>query len=137
MTRCDPSAATVARIQRGGLYPHVLTSHTGAWSCELAAEARWRMECDLGHKGAPMPLCLPHRARIAARSSGICTYCAWPPELQGVSAAMETAERQLAAVAGPARDVVQRRVDSLAGQLQDMARLGVVREVPMRLVEVS
>lgn len=152
MKRCNPYGyATDAgpRHLMGGFYgPEYAGQQTvlqdgihGPAVCERDATVRARMVCELGHEGPIMDLCLPHVRELGARMSDCCTRCVWPGEARGLNEAMDYVMQRM----GDARDrrdiVTLRKLNSLLEdqrqQMDELRNRGVIKKVPLRLVEVS
>jgi len=109
--------------------------------CDRPADRRMRMVCEHGHMGPVMDLCGQHAAEITSRMSDCCTRCVWPDQARGLN---ESAE-WLSGQAGQARldgDMarfgrLKAQLDDIAAQMDDLAARGIIRKVPLKLVEVS
>lgn len=140
--RCDPYGAENGQIRLlGGLAP---PSQVGRimWHCENRADAGlFRMECQHGHRGEPMPLCVSHRLEIQRRQSALCTRCAFPPEAAALTKHIESAQHDLqAAFRADDRAEMHRlrqKIESLGTHMTELSERGVIVKTPLRLVEVS
>jgi hypothetical protein len=109
--------------------------------CERDATMRVRMVCELGHAGPVMDVCAWHARNLQETKSDCCTRCVWPGQARGVNEAMDDVMLRMAD-ARAAGD--QLRLRTLNGHLEDLRRQmdelrdrGVIRKVPLTLVEVS
>jgi hypothetical protein len=150
--RCNPYGyATDAgpRHLMGGFYgPEYAGDQTvlkdgihGPAVCERDATVRARMVCELGHEGPVMDLCLGHVRELSARMSDCCTRCVWPGEARGVNEAMDYIMIRMAE-ARERRDIVTLRklndqLDDQRHQMDELRARGIIRKVPLRLVEIS
>jgi hypothetical protein len=152
MARCNPFGyATDAGPKHlmGGFYgPEYAGAQTllpdgihGPAACDRAATRRARLVCEFGHEGPVMDLCEGHARMITARMSDCCTRCVWPEQARGLN---EDIERAMAAAADAyARDDratagrLRAHVDDLARTMDELRARGVIRKVPLTLVEVS
>jgi hypothetical protein len=128
-----PEYAGRQAILRDGLH--------GPAVCQRSADRRMRMICQYGHQGEVMDLCGWHANEIMRRMAECCTKCVWPEVARGVNEAMEWIMREMA-VAREREDTHRLRL--LGSQLDDqrhtmdeLAARGIIRKVPMLLVEVS
>lgn len=128
-----PQYAGRQAILRDGLH--------GPAVCERDADRRMRMVCEHGHQGPVMDLCGWHAAEIMARMSECCTRCVWPDEARGANEAIEYVMAEMAE-ARARRD--RHRLQLLGSQLDDwrhtmdeLMQRGIIRKVPLQLVEVS
>jgi hypothetical protein len=153
VTRCNPfgyGTDAGPRHLMGGMYgPEYAGRQTlladgihGPAACTEQATHRARMVCAAeGHTGPIMDLCDRHWRIIQARMSGCCTRCVWPDQARGLNEDIERAMAQAAeayarddqATAGRLRA----RVDDLARQMDELRNQGIIRKVPLELVEVS
>lgn len=53
---------------------------THQWYCKHRSVGKFRMECEHGHKGQPMPLCTVHIRDIKSRDIEFCPRCNTDPE---------------------------------------------------------
>jgi len=152
MTRCNPYGyATDAGPKHlmGGFYgPEYAGDQTvlkdgihGPAICTEAAVARMRMVCEIGHTGPIMDLCARHVRELTARMSDTCTRCVWPDQARGVNDAMDRVMKQMADARDRQDAVTLRtlgaRLDDLRHEMDGLRDRGVIRKVPLRLVEVS
>lgn len=152
MTRCNPYGyATDAGPKHlmGGFYgPEYAGDQTvlkdgihGPAVCSRTATVRARMICPEGHMGPVMDLCLGHVAELQARMSDCCTRCVWPDAARGVNEGMDYVMMRMAeARAREDRATLLRlgaQLDDLRHQMDDLFRRGIIRKVPLKLVEVS
>jgi hypothetical protein len=152
MARCNPFGyATDAGPKHlmGGMYgPEYAGRLTllqdgihGPGACTEPATHRATLVCELGHPGPVMDLCDRHWRIIEARMCDTCTACVWPPEARALNEAIDRIQPDISAAlmrgdlaaAGRLRD----RVGDLALQMDELRHRGIIRKVPMRLVEVS
>lgn len=152
MTRCNPYGyATDAGPKHlmGGFYDARYAGKMttladgihGPAVCERPAEHRARMVCEHGHTGPIMDLCPRHIAELQARMSDTCTRCVWPDAARGVNEAMDYVMARMAE-ARAAQDVptLQRlgsQLDDLRKQMDHLFQSGVIKKVPLKLVEIS
>jgi hypothetical protein len=141
--RCNPYGhATDAgpRHLLGGVYGPAYEGPT-KWACEQPATGRYRMECQYGHRGQVMPLCLPHRIEIAKRQAGFCPPCGFPPEAQSLHEAIEREQGRLAVLyqmgSLHAVLVVQQRIEAMGYRMTELYQAGVIRKEPLMLTEIS
>lgn len=152
MTRCNPYGyATDAGPKHlmGGFYSAAYAGKMTTLSdgihgpavCERDATVRARMVCEVGHMGPIMDLCVQHARELQARMSDTCTRCVWPDAARGVNEAMDYLMAQMAQARA---DGDRARLLKLGAQLDDhrlqMTELfmrGVIRKVPLILVEIS
>jgi hypothetical protein len=113
----------------------------GPAACDRAATRRARLICEFGHTGPVMDLCEGHARMITARMSDCCTRCVWPEQARGLN---EDIERAMAAAAdAQLRDDratagrLRAHVDDLARTMDELRARGIIRKVPLTLVEVS
>ena len=152
MPRCNPYGyATDAgpRHLMGGFYgPEYAGDQTvlpdgvhGPAVCERQAEVRARMVCEFGHMGPVMDLGRPHARELQARMSDCCTRCVWPDEARGVNEDIDRVMRSMADARSRGDLTALRnygaRLDDLRKSMDELRDLGVIRKVPLRLVEVS
>ena len=154
MTRCNPFGyATDAgpRHLMGGMYgPEyagrqvLLPSGTrGPGVCPRQAEAEYRavMVCEFGHKGPVMDLCRTCWGTIQGRMADCCTRCVWPDEARALNEEINRLLPELQRAADRADTAttgrLQARVEDLGRQMDELRDRGIIRKVPMRLVEVS
>jgi hypothetical protein len=109
--------------------------------CTEDAVARMRMVCEFGHKGPIMDLCRRHARELQARMSDTCTRCVWPDAARGVNDEMDRVMRRMAD-ARDARDAVTlrnlgSRLDDLRRDMDGLRTQGIIKKVPLKLVEVS
>ena len=139
--RCDPYGAESAIRLVGGLYSE---AHLGKhmWHCPTRADpGRYMMECPYGHRGDVMPLCTGHRVEVQRRQAGMCTRCAYPPEAAAIELAIRAAQADLG-VAVQRMDRretarIQQKIEDLRHHMTDMFHRGIIKRVPLRLIEVS
>lgn len=152
MARCNPYGyATDAGPKHlmGGFYgPEYAGDQTvlkdgthGPAVCTRDAVMRARMVCELGHQGPVMDLCIPHVRELSARMSDCCTRCVWPGEARGVNESMDYVMTRMAD-ARDHQDIVTLRklngqLDDLRHQMDDLRNRGIIKKVPLTLVEVS
>ena len=152
MTRCNPygyATDTGPKHLMGGMFGPEYAGRQailrdgihGPAVCERDADRRMRMVCQFGHQGPVMDLCPWHAAEIMARMAECCTRCVWPDAARGTNEAIEYVMREMAE-ARAAEDL--HRLGVLGSQLEDLrqtmnelASRGVIRKVPLVLVEVS
>lgn len=152
MTRCNPYGyATDAGPKHlmGGFYgPEYAGKMTtladgihGPAVCERPASVRARMVCPSDHTGPVMDLCLSHALELQNRMMECCTRCVWPDAARGVNEAMEYVMLRMAEARAREDVTTLRRLgaqlDDLRHQMDELAGRGVIRKVPMRLVEIS
>lgn len=152
LARCNPygyGTDAGPRHLMGGFYgPEYAGRQTtlrdgihGPAVCENTATVRARMICPEGHAGPVMDLCQRHVGEIQARMADCCTRCVWPAAARGINDAMDYVMTRMAA----ARDRQDRaalsqlsgQLDDLRAQMDDLAARGVIRKVPLTLVEIS
>jgi hypothetical protein len=109
--------------------------------CEDDAVARMRMVCDFGHTGPIMDLCRRHAKELQARMSDTCTRCVWPDAARGVNDEMDRVMVRMAE-ARARRDAVtlrnlNSRLDDLRHDMDGLRTQGIIKKVPLKLVEVS
>ena len=152
MKKCNPYGyATDAGPKHlmGGFYgPQYAGDQTvtadgihGPAVCERDATVRARMVCEFGHTGPLMDLCLAHVRELAARMSDCCTRCVWPGEARGLNESMDYIMMRMAE-ARDRRDIVTLRalnsqLDDCRHQMDELRARGVIKKVPLKLVEVS
>jgi hypothetical protein len=139
----------------GGLYDErFLGRHM--WHCPRLAAGKFRMVCEHGHRGQPMPLCGPgvvrgpdgaamfhpgHIHELARRQAGTCPACVWPPEAIVFKEADTAAQTELGEAIMLGDRVAEARakrkmIDAGAG-LDELAARGVVHKCPLHLEGVS
>lgn len=152
MTRCNPFGyATDAGPKHlmGGMYgPEYAGKQTllpdgihGPAACAERAVHRARLVCTFGHIGPVMDLCDRHWREIMARMSGCCTRCVWPPEARSLNEQIDSIMPRISeainagdlAVAGRMRD----RIGDLARQMDELRQRGIIKKVPLELIEIS
>jgi hypothetical protein len=110
--------------------------------CERDATVRARMVCvKEQHAGPIMDLCVAHARELQARMSDTCTRCVWPDEARGINDSMDHVMRMMA----DARDRDDRvtlsklnsQLDDLRHEMDNLRERGVIKKVPLKLVEVS
>ena len=152
MARCNPYGyATDAGPKHlmGGFYgPEYAGDQTvlpdgvhGPAICERPADRRMRMICVFGHEGPVMDLCGRHAAELQARMSDCCTRCVWPGEARGINEAMDYVMLRMAE-ARERRDTVtlvklDGQLNDLRYQMDELRNRGIIKKVPLKLVEVS
>jgi hypothetical protein len=152
MTRCNPYGyATDAGPKHlmGGFYgPEYAGKQTvladgihGPAICTETAVARMRMTCEFGHTGPIMDLCARHVRELTARMSDTCTRCVWPDAARGVNDEMDRVMLRMAD-ARDRRDIVTLRnlsvvLDDLRHDMDGLRDQGIIKKVPLKLVEVS
>lgn len=152
MPRCNPYGyATDAGPKHlmGGFYgPEYAGNQTvlpdgihGPAICERDATVRARMVCEFGHTGPIMDLCQPHARELQARMSDTCTRCVWPDEARGINDEMD---RTMVAMADArdARDLrrlhtLNAHLDDLRHAMDELRARGIIRKVPLTLIEIS
>ena len=152
MTRCNPYGyATDAgpRHLMGGIYgPEYAGKQTvlkdgirGPAVCERPADRRVRMVCEFGHAGPIMDICPVHAMEITERMSACCTRCVWPDAARGLNESSEwlCSEIGVAKLNGDLQRAykLQVQLDDIARQMDDLHARGVIRKVPLKLVEIS
>lgn len=109
--------------------------------CSQPATVRARMVCPHEHAGPVMDLCLEHVAELQARMSDCCTRCVWPDAARGINEGMDYVMLRMADARDRQDYVTLRRLgaqlDDLRHQMDDLYARGVIRKVPLRLVEIS
>lgn len=152
MARCNPYGyATDAgpRHLMGGFYgPEYAGKQTvlqdgihGPAICTNTATVRARMVCEYEHAGPIMDLCLGHVRELQTRMSDTCTRCVWPEAARAVNDEMDRVMKSM----GDARDRADRvTLDRLNSSLDDLRRdmdglreQGLIKKVPLKLVEIS
>ena len=152
MTRCNPygyGTDAGPKHLMGGFYgPEYAGKMTvladgihGPAVCTRAAEVRARMVCEFGHMGPVMDLCVPHARELQGRMSDCCTRCVWPGQARGVNEAMDHVMYRMAE-ARDAHDLPTLRrlndqLDDLRHQMDELRDRGIIRKVPLTLVEIS
>lgn len=152
LARCNPYGyATDAGPKHlmGGFYgPEYAGDQTvfrdgihGPAVCTRTATRRARMVCEFGHAGPVMDLCDGHAAELQARMSDCCTRCVWPNEARSVNEAMDRAMLAMAdARARGDRTALLNwgsHLDGLRREMDELRARGVIRKVPLKLVEIS
>lgn len=152
MARCNPYGyATDAgpRHLMGGHYgPEYAGKQTldrtgthGPAVCEVPADRRMRLVCDNGHAGPVMDLCGGHAQEIMDRMSQCCTRCVWPDEARGVDQACNWIMTEMADARAkqdmPRYARLEASLNDHARMMDELVSRGVIRKVPMKLVEVS
>ena len=152
VARCNPYGyATDAgpRHLMGGFYgPEYAGKQTllkdgihGPAACTNTATMRARMVCEFGHKGPVMDLCAGHARELQARMSDTCTACVWPEGARGLDESMNAVMRSMT----DARDrgdlatlrTLNSRLDDLRHEMDSLREQGIIRKVPLTLVEIS
>jgi hypothetical protein len=152
MARCNPFGyATDAGPKHlmGGMYgPEYAGRQTlladgihGPAACTERATRRARLICPFGHQGPIMDLCDRHARIIVSRMADCCTACVWPPEARELNEAIDRIQPQISeaiwhgdtATSGR----LQARVADLGRQMDELRFRGIIRKVPLELVEVS
>jgi hypothetical protein len=109
--------------------------------CEDDAVARMRMVCDFGHTGPIMDLCRRHAKELQARMSDTCTRCVWPDSARGVNDEMDRVMKQMAEARARMDSVTLRnlnsRLDDLRKDMDGLRDQGIIKKVPLKLVEIS
>jgi hypothetical protein len=152
VTRCNPYGyATDAgpRHLMGGFYgPEYAGNQTvladgihGPAICEERATVRARMVCEFDHVGPVMDLCTAHARELQARMSDCCTRCVWPDQARGVNQVMDQIMTAMAS-ARQRRDLpllrkLNAELDDQRHAMDELRARGVIRKVPLRLVEIS
>jgi hypothetical protein len=152
MARCNPYGyATDAGPKHlmGGMYgPQYAGRQTterngirGPAICTRTADRRMRLVCPYGHAGPVMDLCGLHALEIMDRMAQCCTRCVWPDAARGVNEAIDwlLAERGEAIAAGDKVRAAKLTdaIDDHARQMDELMARGIIRKVPLKLVEVS
>jgi hypothetical protein len=152
MARCNPYGyATDAGPKHlmGGFYgPEYAGKQTvlddgvhGPAVCERPAVARARMVCEFGHAGPIMDLCAGHMRELQARMSDTCTRCVWPGEARGVNEAMDDIMVRMADARQDGDHVrlhrLNSQLDDLRHQMDELRDRGIIKKVPLTLVEIS
>lgn len=152
MTRCNPYGyATDAGPKHlmGGFYHagyagKMTTERDGIHGpavCTRPADRRMRLACEHGHTGPVMDLCGWHAQEIMDRMSQCCTRCVWPDEARGVNEACDWIMVEMAEARAAGDAVRYARLEASlndhARQMDELLARGVIRKVPMKLVEVS
>jgi hypothetical protein len=153
--RCDPYGAESRIRLLGGL---VGEEHLGKhmWHCDRLSGGTFRMVCAHGHRGQPMPLCLPglvrapdgsmmfhpgHVAELSRRQSDACPACLFPPEGRMHMEADRAGQRELAEAMvfgdrlGQAR--AKRKMLDAGAAMDELMTRGIVHKCPLHLEEVS
>jgi hypothetical protein len=156
--RCDPYGRETRVKLMGGLYPERRASALALEMgfCPRVADAVYRMVCECGHRGQPMPLCGPglvqdargewyphpgHVASIQRRQAGLCPACAFPPEARELGEAMEARQADAhnamrSGYLGAAAQLGQ-AVERMREQMTELYERGIIHRCPLQLVEVS
>lgn len=152
MTRCNPYGyATDAGPKHlmGGFYSAAYAGKMttladgihGPAVCEDPATVRARMVCEFGHAGPVMDLCVRHARELQARMSDTCTRCVWPGQARGINESMEYVMVRMAEARARQDQVTLRQLGGQLGDLQaqmnDLWQRGIIKKVPLTLVEVS
>jgi hypothetical protein len=152
MTRCNPYGyATDAGPKHlmGGFYgPEYAGSQTvlqdgihGPAVCTEAAVARMRMVCEFDHRGPIMDLCPRHVRELQARMSDTCTRCVWPDAARAVNDEMDRVMVRMADARDRGDTVTLRNLgvvlDDLRHDMDGLRTQGIIKKVPLKLVEVS
>ena len=152
MTRCNPYGyATDAGPKHlmGGFYgPEYAGDQTvladgihGPAICERPAVMRARMICEFDHAGPIMDLCMSHAGELQARMSDCCTRCVWPVQARDLNDAMDRMMRRMADARDHGDIQTLRRLnselDDLRHEMDNLRAQGIIRKVPLKLVEVS
>jgi len=109
--------------------------------CTRPAVARMRMACEFGHRGPIMDLCAGHVRELTARMSDTCTRCVWPDSARAVNDEMDRVMLRMAD-ARDRQDTVTLRnlatvLDDLRRDMDGLRTQGIIKKVPLKLVEVS
>jgi hypothetical protein len=152
LARCNPYGyATDAGPKHlmGGFYgPEYAGKQTlladgihGPAVCQNTAEVRARMVCEFGHEGPIMDLCRGHVRELGARMSDTCTRCVWPEAARAVNDAMDHVMKRMAE-ARDRQDIVTLRnlnsnLDDLRHDMDGLREQGLIKKVPLKLVEIS
>jgi hypothetical protein len=154
LARCNPygyATDTGPKHLMGGFYgPEYAGDQTvfrsgirGPAVCTRTAEVRARMVCRApeAHAGPIMDLCRGHVRELQARMSDTCTRCVWPDAARGVNEAMDYVMLRMAE-ARDHQDILTLRklggqLDDLRHQMDELLARGVIKKVPLVLVEVS
>lgn len=152
MSRCNPFGyATDAGPKHlmGGMYgPEYAGKLTvledglhGPAVCTERAVHRARMVCQFGHRGPVMDLCDRHWRIITARMSDCCTACVWPGPAQELNESINWLMPQISAAIERGDTAtsgrLQARVAELGREMDELRERGIIRKVPLELVEVS
>ncbi len=152
MTRCNPygyGTDAGPKHLMGGMYDSRYAGRMttladgihGPAVCPNRAEHRARMVCKEGHAGPIMDLCPAHIAELQARMSDTCTRCVWPDTARGVNESMEYVMARMAEARAAQDQVTLRRLgdqlEDLRRQMDHLYQSGVIRKVPLKLVEIS
>lgn len=152
MTRCNPYGyagdAGPKHLMGGHYGPEYAGRQTvlkdglhGPAICERPADRRARLICEYGHAGPVMDLCPRHAQEITDRMSACCTRCVWPPAARGIDEACnwlnaEIGQARLDGNLARVRDLSP-RLDDYARQMDELRARGIIRKVPLTLVEIS
>jgi hypothetical protein len=152
VTRCNPfgyATDSGPKHLMGGMYgPEYAGRQTllpdgihGPAACTERATRRARLICPFGHKGPVMDLCDRHWRIITARMSDCCTACVWPAEARELNEAIDRIQPQISeAYMNEDLAVYGRlvaRAEDLGRQMDELRFRGIIRKVPLTLVEVS
>ena len=151
-SRCNPygyGTDAGPKHLMGGMYgpeyagkQTLLASGThGPAVCTNRATHRARLICVFGHKGPIMDLCDSCWGVIQARMSDCCTACVWPAEARELNEAIDRIQPRISeaiwhgdtATSGR----LQAQVMDLGRQMDELRFRGIIRKVPLKLVEVS
>lgn len=152
MTRCNPygyGTDAGPKHLMGGIYgpeyagKQVLLKDGihGPAACPEVADRRMRMVCAHGHEGPVMDLCARHASEIMSRMSDCCTRCVWPAQARGTNEALEYLMREMQQARvdgdGPRYQRLESSFNDCKAQMDELMARGIIRKVPLKLVEVS
>ncbi len=152
MPRCNPygyGTDAGPKHLMGGFYgPEYAGDQTvlpdgvhGPAICERPATVRARMVCAFDHMGPIMDLCQQHARELQSRMSDCCTRCVWPEAARGLDQDMNGVMRNMA----QAREdgdlqrlhALNSSLDDLRHAMDELRDKGVIRKVPLTLIEIS
>jgi len=152
MGRCNPygyATDTGPKHLMGGIYGPEYAGRQvllkdgihGPAACDRQADRRMRLVCEVGHAGPVMDLCGTHAMEIMERMASCCTRCVWPDAARGLNEGSEylCAEIGRAKLDGDTLRAgqLQAQLNDIARQMDDLYARGIIRKVPLKLVEVS
>lgn len=145
VARCNPYGHATDRGPKhllGGIYGPEYEGHV-KWECPNPAAGRFYMQCETGHRGPLVDLCIPHVRMITRRQSGLCTRCAWPPEAIAIEMDIRSGQNTLRELldAGAWESSyaaqVRRKLWAMTYRMDELVQSGRIRKRPLRLIEAS